>query len=57
MIPLSALPWLLVLALLSFLPDFNCSIDPRNFEGERYTSICGARYQRPETMVCVEVSR
>jgi hypothetical protein len=44
--------------LLSLLqPRFVLRVDRREFEGYRYTSVCALEYQRPETMMCIEVPR
>lgn len=57
MITLPVIPWLIAVGLLSLFPDFRCSHDKRQFDGERYTEICGGRYQQPETWACIEVPR
>ncbi len=49
---------LVLLALLNALTpwhDWHVCVDKRWADGERYWSVCAWRFQRAETMACVEV--
>ncbi len=54
---MNTLTWPLVVALLSLSPEFRCTHDRRESDGERYMSACGGLYQIPESWTCVEVAR
>jgi hypothetical protein len=54
---MTALTWLITIALLALSPQFVFRHDRRNIDGERYVELCGGLYQRPETWVCVEIGR
>jgi hypothetical protein len=47
--------FLVTLALLWPLPQFRFTRDRRNFDGERFTELCGGLYQQPYTWACVEI--
>jgi hypothetical protein len=51
------LVWLLSVVVLSAYPDVHYTRDRRNFDGERYTSLCAGRFQRTQTWACLEVPR
>ena len=54
---MNILTWPLVIVLLALSPEFRCSSDRRESDGERYTSVCAGLFQRAETWTCVEVGR
>lgn len=54
---MTAITWLITVALLALSPQFRFTHDRRSFDGERYVSMCGGIFQRPETWACIEVKR
>lgn len=52
---MTALTWLITIALLALSPQFRFAVDKRESDGERYVSVCGWLYQRPWTLACVDI--
>lgn len=47
--------WLITVGVLALQPDFCFTVDRRNFDGEKYTELCGGLYQKTRTWTCIEV--